>query len=61
MIAKLLAFAYLSLTISAHYQDSDCTSYAPVCGADQKTYQNACQCRMAKIKIEKPGVCNRKI
>ena len=47
MFAKLFAIAFVAINISTYHMESNCQSVNPVCGANNVTYQNACQCRKA--------------
>ena len=56
MIAKL-TFLMISLqSLSA----GACHTYKPVCGENNVTYANACQCQKARVAIKYEAPCNRK-
>ena len=38
MFAKLFAFAFLTISLSAYQDMGDCHSYQPVCGQNHVTY-----------------------
>lgn len=54
MYKKVLILVTILSAISAY---SDCSSYKPVCGEDNRTYHNACQCKKAYVKVKYVGAC----
>lgn len=57
MIKQLTLVLVLSTITSYGY--GGCSGYSPVCGSNGITYNNACQCRQARVQVAYAQSCTK--
>jgi len=65
LIAEAIVFSISAYSIYRNYSpyyygyQYNCSNhYSPVCGTDNKTYNNACRAREAGVNIQYYGICH---